>query len=169
MKRLELIVKGNTALNPVFAIDNQVITPKKGENRSKVYAFETEKDEVDVSIYTWYEIEGKRWLLISIIYFIISLFGLFDVKENKKMLSLKYNGKVKLVNQENVVNLTFSGIKKDSIAFKIDGDMEDNETNKYYSDDELVRRKNLLKKIKKFILIGAAIILILIFILIIVL
>ena len=50
--------------------------------------YETDKSDCEVVIYKTHHYYGKYWFWRNLIYFIISVFGIFDVKKDKKCLVL---------------------------------------------------------------------------------
>lgn len=167
MKTLTFTIAGNTFYNPNIVIYNQILKHKKGKYGTKVYTIETDKNELDIEIYTWYELESKYWLPVSLFFFIISCFGIFDIKQKNFFKSLKYKGKIKLTEETNQhLKLTFTTIRESQKAFFSEGNctIEDNESNQYFFNQELQNRSKLLKKIKRFTWIGLIILIIIIFI-----
>lgn len=153
MKKLTLVIGGNTNFNPSVLINGCNLKYKEDKRGNKSYEIESEKDEIDIEIFKWFDIESKHWLLTSIIFYIISFFGLFDIRDNKKPYSLKYKGKIKLNEEENNLKVMLNSFKPDELAFVFEGNcaLEANETNKYFIDENVVSRRKKLKKVKKII------------------
>lgn len=156
MKKLNLVVVDKTNFNPSIIIDNRVCKYTIDEKGNKKFEIQTDKNELDVEIFKWFEIERKHWIFTSFIFFFISFFGMFDIKYNDKPYDLKYKGKVILNEEENDVNVVLRPFKPNEKAFMFEGncDVVDNETNKYFINDVVVNRRNKLKKVKKRIKLG---------------
>lgn len=153
MKKLTLIISGNTSFEPNILIDNKKLKYKKNKMRNRIYQIETDKDEIDIEMYKWFEIESKYWLFTHIFFFIISFFGLFDIKENRKPYSLKYKGKIKLSEGENELKIILNPFKPNEQSFVWEGNcsVDYNDTSKYFIDEGVNEKRRKLKKIKKTI------------------
>ena len=55
-------------------------------NKSGKIAVETDKKQVEVVVYKSHNYYGKNWFWWNLLYFVISIFGLFDVRGDKKCL-----------------------------------------------------------------------------------
>lgn len=169
MKKIILIMTGNAYLNPNVLVEGKLIEYKKNKKNQKVYTIETEKDEVNIEISKWDELEGKWGLFIAIIFFIVSLFGLFDIKQKNRWHTVKYKGKIKVdkeVENPQLV-LIMNGFKVNEKAFFYEGNcqIEDNESNRYLINEEIKHKEKIMKRVKRFTWIGILISLMIIFIL----
>ena len=95
MRKVTLEVAGYK-FEPEIRVDGKLIRAKKNKEKRMVYTLETEKSELELDIYKWYEEESKLWLLMTIVFYLISLFGILDIKKEKFCRSLKYKGKLLL-------------------------------------------------------------------------
>ena len=154
MKNVLIRITGNTMFHPEVFVENKKVTLKKAKDKRKGYLVQTDKDEIDVKIFSWYEIETKYGLFISILFFFISFFGLFDIKEKRRGKSLKFEGKIKLEsgidNQE--IKLVLKSFKEGEKAIVCEGDylIENNDSNKYFVDKNIEKKLMILEKIKKY-------------------
>lgn len=153
MRKLVLSVTGNINFNPLILVDNRKVKFKKNKSNEIIYETETNKDELKIEIFKWFETEDKHWMLWSIIFFIISFFGVFDIKDDAKPYSLKYKGNIKLKEEENFLKITLNSFKPNELAFVFDGNcfLESNGTNKYFIDENVINKRKKIKKIKKTI------------------
>lgn len=167
MKKLILTVAGNSFFNADILIDDNYIYPIKKKKGIKTYEIETDKNELEIKINTLNELNSKHWLAIHIFFFIVSLFGIFDIKDKKKNYSINYKGKLKLIDEEPNIKIIFKSCKVNEPAFRIEGncELENNDSNKYFIDEEIAEKKKILKTIKIVSWILLVIILITIFIL----
>jgi len=152
MKKIVLEFLGNLNFNFYVKIDEKLVDLKRLPNGHKIYEFESEKDELDIEIFKWYEEESKIWWLMGIIFYLISFFGIFDVRKGKTANTLKYKGKIKLLGDHDSYH-TFIKVERflnDNKAFTPSGDQTiiDNDTNRYYVDELVKKRRKKLKKIK---------------------
>lgn len=169
MKIINIEFAGDTAFNPELKVDGKKCKKKKVGQGRKVFTLETDKDELDIELYKWHEEESSLWLVMSLLFFIISIFGIFDIHQPRFSNSLKYRGKIKLDNTKEEYNtkIVLGNFKKDAKAFDVLGDqiIESNESNKYFVDELVETRKTKIRKIKKTIRILAFIIVILLLVL----
>lgn len=84
MAKLELEIVGfNDAINSMN-INGKKCKFKIGENRTRSCIIEADKAEI--VIYKTHIYNGKCWFWWSLLYFIISIFGIFDVRQNARCL-----------------------------------------------------------------------------------
>ncbi len=139
----------NVNLNTIFLIDGNEIKFKKNKYGNNICEYETEKDEVELNIFSIHELNGKFWFLFAFIFYIISFFGLLNPKYDKKCLDLKYKGKIKL-RPNNELTVTFKKClaNQPALTFKGDCDIEDNETNVYMQNPVLKKKLKVLRLFK---------------------
>ncbi len=139
----------NVNLNTIFLIDGNELKFKKNKYGNNICVYETEKDEVELNIISFHELNGKFWFLFALLFYIISFFGLFNPKYDKRDFDLKYKGRIKL-KPENDLIITFKTcmVNKPALAFKGDCDIENNETNMYLPNPVLKKKLKVLKLFK---------------------
>lgn len=103
MNNLNFKIVGNSRMDPVCVIDGNNITLTKNKFGNLEGSFQTEKDEVQVTMFSYLELGGKFWWLMSILFFIISIFGLFNPPYDKKCLKIDYNATIKLKDNSDIV------------------------------------------------------------------
>lgn len=54
----------------------------------------TDKTNVEIAVTRHYELEGKHWFLMSMLFFFISLLGIFNVHREKRFYSIDYRAAV---------------------------------------------------------------------------
>ena len=160
MNKLKLKIKAPLK-NLCVEIDGQVFEPEKDESLNNCYAIETEKSTVSVVITRFLELETKLWWLWQILYFVVSLFGILDLKQEKKQLKVFYKAEIAL-NGENVVELSLNRRAEKAVNV-VSTNAEINEIeNKLEKSQIAIKRKKILKisKIMAWIAILAIVILI---------
>lgn len=85
MARLELLIEGyNDALNSITINQKLVkITSKKGERK---ITCDCKNGECEVVIYKGHQYQTKNWFWWNLLYFFISIFGIFDIFHDKKFM-----------------------------------------------------------------------------------
>ena len=167
MKNLELKITKSFSLDTICLIDGKELKRKKNQQGSFIYDINTDKDELEIKIFTINELSGKYWYIPAILLFIISFLGLLNPKYNTKGKSINFTGTIKLPNENNKLSISYNMFKKDTVALNFKGDCEvlDNETNLYYIDELILKR---LKKLKIFKIIIRLLVIIILFIIIII-
>ena len=153
MKKLTLVLAGNLNFAPYVLIDNKKIKFKKNRMGHRIYEIETDKEEVEIEIFKWFEIESKHWMFFSLFFFMISFFGLFDVNDDKLPYSLKYKGKIKINEEDNYLKIILNSFRPGERAFVWEGNcsIDYNDTNIYFIDNMVVERRKKIKKLKRII------------------
>ena len=149
MKNLNLKINNNTNIDAYFLVDGKKPKFKKNEFGNYECLIETEKDEVELKVFEWNEYKSALWLVMSIVYFFISLFGIFDIKQDKRFRSIDCHFKIKLQNEENNLKLVYNGFKDGDIAIVHEGDCDiEVLSNKYFIDTKSMKRYKIVKGIK---------------------
>lgn len=110
------------------------------------YEFSTDNDVVNVVIKKTFEINCKLYILRFLFYYIISLFGIFDVRE-KRFNTLDVNLFVDL-RKTQVLNLRLNNYVEGGTAAIFDTDLALTEGNVFYKDQVAEKRYKTLKKVK---------------------
>jgi len=156
MRNLEIKLKGCAGIIPVVKIDGKSIKLKNNTFGNKVANFQTDKEKVNVKIYRYLELGGKFWLLTEILFFLISLFGVFDAKRDKSCTILDVDLDVSL-NEQTILALALNSNKKDKkgVAIEVNTEVQEN-SNICFVDDVIAKRKKALRFIKIGIFVAIA-------------
>lgn len=163
MKKLNLKVNSNLNIDAYFLVDGKSVKGKKNKFGNTVKCLETDKEEVEISIFDFNEMQGKLWFLTSFIFFIISLFGLLDIRLNKNCRSIDCKLKVKLDKEVNEMSIGYNNFEDNGSAVHFEGDCEvEVISNRYYINEELKKRFKIMKWVKIATVLVAIVALILI-------
>lgn len=159
MKTINLKISGlSSKLNPIVKIDDSVIKGKKNEFGSYEASYETEKDEVEISISRNLELNSKLWWLYSLISFIVSIFGIFEPPYDRKNIVVDCKFVVKL-NDINEIKIKFNSMAKQGKAVEIETQNEFNEIkNEYYVDKKAKTKWRILIILKLIIWVAIIIV-----------
>ena len=159
MKTINLKMSGiSSKLNPIVKIDDSVIKGKKNEFGSYEASYETEKDEVEISISRNLELNSKLWWLYSLISFIVSIFGIFEPPYDRKNIVVDCKFVVKL-NDINEIKIKFNSMAKQGKAVEIETQNEFNEIkNEYYVDKKAKTKWRILIILKLVIWVAIIIV-----------
>ena len=75
--------------NPPFTFDGEAVKFEKSGS-DYVGNFKTDKDTVELEIFRYHEMSGKLWWLFSLLFFIVSVFGIFDMRLDRHGICIKY-------------------------------------------------------------------------------
>ena len=148
----------SSKLNPIVKIDDSVIKGKKNEFGSYEASYETEKDEVEISISRNLELNSKLWWLYSLLSFIVSIFGIFEPPYDRKNIVVDCKFVVKL-NDINEIKIKFNSMAKQGKAVEIETQNEFNEIkNEYYVDKKAKTKWRILIILKLVIWVAIIIV-----------
>lgn len=162
MKTVNFKVVGiNSKMIPNFKIDNEIIKFNKNEFDSYETTYETDKEEIELTVSRNLELASKFWWLYAFISFIVSVFGIFEPPYDKRNIVIDCKFKIKL-NEFNEIKLTFNSLATNGKAVEINTLSEYSEIkNEFYVDKKLKIRWILLLVSK--ILIWIALIIVIVF------
>ena len=149
MRNVKLKFVGiNSNFRPVIKVDGQIIKAKKNEFNSYEADYNTDNDNVEISIERNLELNSKLWRLYVIISFIISIFGLFEPPYDKKCIVIDCKFNVKL-NDTNEIKLKFNTMNSQGKAVEIETQNQVDEIkNEYYVDKKAKTKRNIITLIK---------------------
>ena len=141
---------------PTFVkIDGKVVKVKKIKNVPTV-TVETNKPTVDVDIFTWSVYDSPLWFFSSIFYFIISVFGIFDIYENRKNQRINASFTFTLNREVNEVTLRPIPFREGEKAFSLESSCNYSENENIYTTDKKMRRRKKIMIFVKIALVVAA-------------
>lgn len=161
MKKLDLKVSSHFVIDTCFLVDGKRLKSKKDNFGNACSLIETDNGDVEIEIFNWNEMQGKLWFLTSFIFYIISIFGLLDIKQNKSCRFINCKLKVKL-KEENNLKIIYNKFQHNSKAINYEGNCEVEEISNIYYIDEICRKRfKIMKwvKIATFVLVIVGLIL----------
>lgn len=154
MNTLNLKISGCPKGQATVLVDNKKLKMKRNNYGNMEGTFQTDKSSVEISVYKYLEINGKLWALMSLIFFVISLFGILEPRYDKHCIVYAYKIKVDL-NETSEVKLALNGYSNNGRAFEISTECQNQElTNIYYVDNKAKKRLKIMKVVKIFMWIG---------------
>lgn len=142
-------VGNNYALKNV-TINGKVQELERIDRNTNRVCFQTESDTAEVILYETHQYTGKCWFLIWLFFYIISLFGLLDVKQNKRCLvtylRFSINDKV-----DTYTIVTFNSIRENPRVAEIASQYNISEiANEHYYDQKAKKIHKRLGALKFF-------------------
>ena len=161
MKTLNLKLTGSQNLtDTVVCIDDEEVKIKKNEFKNLTCNFQTEKDRVNLKIYKALDVGGVWWFLTQLFFFVISIFGIFDIHSKNRYLGLQYESEIDLTEDGNIT-LGCNRPKENAKAFEVETNLQTTEiNNKFFVDEQAKRKLKILtiSKVALFVIVVAVII-----------
>lgn len=160
MKTLKVSLISGLHSHLCATIDNTPIKLKKNRNGTYEGVYTTEKDNVELCVYKYLEIKSKLWLLMSLLFFIVSLFGILSPRYDKRCIVLEYKVNLKLKDNTEV-KLSANRFVNGGKAFEITTNAEHKELkNLIYVDNIAKKRLRILRVIEAIMWVVLVIVLI---------
>ena len=149
MNNINIKIAGaNDKIRPNVFIDGKEVKYTKNNYGDLELNYATEKDSIEISICKYLEISGKLWFLMSLFFFVISLFGIFDAQYDKKCIVIDCKYKIKLKEQTNI-KFTLCNIENTGRAVVWEGDCECEQIkNEGYIDKKAKKRLKIMLAVK---------------------
>lgn len=145
MNKLNMKINGVNTRGLDIKIDDKKVNLLKNKFGNKTVIYETENPTVNIKIKKYLEINSKLWLLWQMIFFFLSVFGIFDFKLDKKCVIIDCEFEVKL-EEITTLNLSMNYMKSLEKALKVDSNADIKEIkNVAYVDEQAKKRMKVLK------------------------
>lgn len=157
MAKLDLEFVGFNDAIDFMTINGELVKLKKAKNKIRTYSLDTEDGKAEIVIYKTHYYTSKNWFWWNLLYYFVSFFGLFDIRQSKKCLvldshfTITYEGDTKVV----VRRVNFENGGK-LVNVETTGQVEEL-SNVQYHDKEARKKHIKMKKIKTGITIGIAV------------
>ncbi len=148
MTKLDLEFVGLKNMEGCITVDGKYVKLKK--NKQKIYScsVETEKEKVDVVIYKSHQYYGKNWFWWNLLYFVISIFGLFDIRGDRNCLVI--DGRFTISNEQDTKAILRRQDFEDGaklVEVETSAKVEEIKNIQYF-DKEAKKKQNKMKKFK---------------------
>lgn len=155
MKELSIKIKGAKKLNPIVEVDGKTVLLTKNQYGNYEGKLSIEKESVRIKVYRVLELSSPLWLLKSIFYFLISIFGLLDTMKEKNFTVIDCDLTLNLANADTFSLELTSRMQNNGKAFEItsNGSVQEN-NNICFVDTRAKKRNRLLKFLKLIIFLG---------------
>lgn len=147
MSKLSLKVNG-LPKDVLIKIDNKKVKLKKNSFGNLGCEYSTDNQNVKITLQKFLEINNKFWWLWQIVYFVISIFGIFDYRLDKQCYVIDCEFDVQ-VSENTTLTLRYDGKTGKEKALQIETDANVTEIkNQFYVDENAKKRMKKLKFIK---------------------
>lgn len=163
MNTLKLSVQGGLGIQPIIKIDDNVVKYKRNRNKVIELQHQTNKDKVNISISNILEVNGPCWWLMQMLFFVVSVFGIFNSKLEKLCFTISYKCTLSLNSGDNTAVIKIGKLQDKAEVISMVTDNEYMvECNECVLDEKAQKRKKILKisKILAWILLVVSIILV---------
>lgn len=146
MNNVNLKVTGGIGLNPNVIIDNNPVKLKKNKYGSLDGNYQTENSEIELKVCRYLELSGKLWLLMSMVFFIISIFGIFNPPYDRKCIQIDYLCKIKL-KETNDIKIKINTQNAGDKAIEVESDCEIEEITNSFQIDKVAKKRLVIVRI----------------------
>lgn len=138
-------------------VDGKIVRQKKYGNESPYIKITTNKATIELEIKSMrHELSQKHWLFFSILFYLISIFGLLNPFYSKNYKYFNYKGTIDVIDNPVLVLACNNSLKESKALICNKGLFDDNSTNVLEYHD-LAKRKKILRLFKIFVFLAIAI------------
>lgn len=152
MNQLELKLTGQQSVGGVIVqIDDQPVSFKRNQFGNMVCNYQTEKNSVNIKIFRLLDVGGVFWFITQLFFFVITIFGLFDIHRRERCLVIDFEADIEL-KESSALTLQLNVPKDNQPAVTIQTDLAGSEiTNVYFVDAKAKKTIKALKLTKLFL------------------
>ncbi len=135
MRELEIKLTGQqNSGETIIKVDDKPVNFVKNEFGNLVCRYQTENDKVNIKVYRMLDVGGFVWFITQLFFFLISIFGIFDIHRKERCLVIDYESEFDL-KEENKLTLRLEYPQDNLKAIDVETDLNKREiSNKYYLD-----------------------------------
>ncbi len=157
MAKLDLEFVGFENALDCIAIDGEIVKLKRTRKKTRICTLEMKNNNTEIVAYKTHYYTSKNWFWWNFLYYIVSFFGLFDIKQTKKCLvqDAKIN-----ISSENDANAIISRVNftDGGKLLEVETQAKVEEISNIQYNDKDARKKHLkMKKIKTATTIAVAV------------
>lgn len=162
MKQLKIKFINPRYHNAVVFLDGKQVKFSKVKDGVCEATVNVEKPRANLSVLTYNELISPLWWFFSLIFYLISVFGLFDPIKVKSAVTINYSSTIDLSEEQPFITIKTNRIKVGDSAITISGNAKNyDENNVFVLDKTLQKRIKILRVLKIFIFIVAVLLIIL--------
>ncbi len=149
MKQVDIKIINTAGLDLYAKIDGKVVKTKVNRYGHTTIHHETEKDEIEISLCSFYELQSKWWFLTSIFFFIISAFGILDQHKKKNNYVFTYQAKMTQIKPQESVKIILKKQKDETTKAAVEGTATLQESINSYKEDPIIDKRRTILKFTK--------------------
>ncbi len=152
MRELELKLTGWKVLGTVLvSIDDKPVKCKKNRYGNLVCNYQTESDRANIRIYRLLDVGGFVWFLTQIFFFLITIYGIFDVHRKERCWVIDFEAEVEL-KDTNYMTLQCNYPRENGNAINVQTDTVCRELSNSFFLDRKAKKTLKWLKLTKFLL-----------------
>lgn len=141
MNKITFRLTDKSTIDNEILINGKSVEFKKNKFGNYEYEATTLNDSVNIKIYSLNELKHKMWFLMSMIFFVISGFGLFDWNFKKKYRVLEYEADIS-IKETNFVDIKIAKYVSGTKAVTLTTICENNEKVNIFQDDPILKKRS---------------------------
>ncbi len=149
MNELTIILKNVKRFDIIVWANNDEVIMKRKKD-ILIGTYKTDKDKVDINVTTIDELSGKHWFFMQMIFFFVSILGIFDKRVKANIAKIDFTGTISL-NKNETLEIALVNKSFDKPAFECNNSSMEIKLNRFYIDKEHNKRIKKLKTIKTII------------------
>ncbi len=156
MNNIDLKLINCANFKPSVEVDGNTLQYKKDNFGALTTQYTTDKSQIKIEINKYYDVLGPWWFLTSLFFFIISIFGILDIRPDKKCISLKTTFLIN-VRENSKIKIVFKTRKNGEKAVEVtceNAEITQEEGNTYYVEEQAKKRYKVLRVTKVFMWLG---------------
>jgi len=140
MNKIRFRITDKSTIDNAILVDGKPVEFKKNKFGNFEYEHTTPNDTVNIKIYSLNELKHKLWFLMSIIFFIISGFGLLDWNFKKKYKVLEYDADIK-IKEDSFADIKIAKYASGTKAVTLTTICENTENANAFKDDPILKKR----------------------------
>ena len=157
MRELNIRISAEKKIYPVLFIDKKRVKCTKSEKGEYFCSYKTENSMAKVEIIRPLEVNGRLWFLTQMLLFIVSIFGIFNARLDRKCINIAYEADVYLKEKLDM-HLKLNPLTESGQAVVVTGDaLYEERQNMYFVDQKAKKRKKILLLVKGLLWVAAVI------------
>ena len=133
---------------PLVRIDGEDVKFTRNKYGNFVYKYQTDNQTARIEVYRCMDVGGFFWFVAQLFFFLISLFGLFDIHRRERCVTLDFAMEIDL-NQTSDVTLRCKPRKENSVAVEVVTELPTRVlSNRYYVDETAKKKLKILTAVK---------------------
>ena len=135
-------------------VDDKPVNLKRNKSGGLIGSCQTENHKVKIQVYRLLDVGGTLWFITQLLFFLVSIFGIFDARHKEKCVVMEYEADVEL-GENNSITLKLNQQKENEKAVTVETTLAVEElTNRYFVDTKAKKKLKWLKLSKLFLTLG---------------
>ena len=136
-------------------IDGVLMSPKKQKSTKKYgFSYTTDKRYCEIEVRSYSRFQTRLWLLWELLFFVVSVFGIFDVRYGKFTYNTYCKMQVDVANDTDIL-LRVMDPRNNGVVARIETDAKVNILDNEYIIDRVAKKKQKVLNVFKVLLILA--------------